>query len=298
MSVGSRRNLGASWKAACNAASYAGVPRETPVPPYGLHESSPTGRDGGEAMSLADGTIGPSRRIWIGLPDGADHELWRYMDFVGFVDLLQRHALWFTRLDQFKDPYEGFLTKPTAEFFAQVRSRTGFRGGVNQENWRRVHCVNCWSMREYESAAMWDLYSKEAGVAIRSRISRIEHSFPPEVTGGSWAIAGDAVRYVDYENENVARLDEDGSVLMTADFLCKRKSFEHEQEYRLTTTLEDDECDLPGKFIPVILDQLIETVVVSPTAPNWVAGVIRHEVGTYSLDVEVVRSDLYNPMPK
>jgi hypothetical protein len=249
-------------------------------------------------MSLADVPMRPTTRIWIGTPDGADHELWRYMDFIKFVDLLQRRTLWFTRLDQFADPYEGVLTKPTAEFFAQVRSRTGFRGGLNHEMWRKIRCVNCWYMAEYESAAMWDLYSKQGGVAIRSRTSRLEHSFAPEVTGGSWAIAGNAVRYVDYEHENTAGLDMDGSVLMTADFLCKRKSFEHEREYRLATILEEDEREFPGKRIPVILDALIEKVVVSPTAPNWMAEVIRHEVGTYGLDVEVIQSDLYRPMLK
>jgi hypothetical protein len=235
------------------------------------------------------------RKIWIGYPDGLDHELWRYMDFLKFVDLLQRRSLWFTRLDQLRDPYEGALTKPTAEFFAEVQSRTGFRGGIHHEKFRKVRCVNCWHMSGYESAAMWELYSREAGVAICSRITRIERCFPPVVTGGSWGIRGDAVRYVDYERDRLAGLSEDGSVIMTADFMCKRKSFEHEHEYRLATSLEEDERDLRGRLIPVILDQLIEKVVVSPTAPNWVVEVIRHEAGTYKLDVEVAQSALYSP---
>ena len=121
------------------------------------------------------------RRTSIGSSDGFDHELSRYMDFLKFVDLLQQRALWFTRLDQFPDPYEGLLTTPTAEFFAAARSRTGYRGGVNYEKFRKLRCVNCRHMNDYESAAMWDLYSKAGGVAIRSRFCRLAESFPATV---------------------------------------------------------------------------------------------------------------------
>jgi hypothetical protein len=238
------------------------------------------------------------RRIWIGYPDGRDHQLWRYMDFFKFVDLFHRRSLWFARLDQLPDPYEGALTKPTAEFFAEVRSRTGFRGGSHHEKFRKVRCVNCWHMSEYESAAMWDLYSREAGVAILSSINRLERSFPPEVTGGSWGIRGDGVRYVDYEMDKLAGLKEDGSVIMTGDFMCKRKSFEHEHEYRLVTSLEFDEGQKVGKHIPVLLGQLIEQIVVSPAAPKWVVEVVRKEVLIHGLDISVVQSDLYSPLLK
>ncbi len=241
---------------------------------------------------------GTERKIWIGSPDGLDHQLWRYMNFLRFVDLLQRRSMWFARLDQLRDQYEGALTKPTAEFFAEVRSRTGFRGGIKNEKFRQIRCVSCWHMSEYESAAMWELYSREAGVAIRSCITRLEKSFPPEVTGGSWGIRGNAVRYVDYERDNVAGFDEDGCVLMTADFMCKRKSFEHEHEYRLATILEEDERDSLGKLVPVLLETLIEKVIVAPTAPRWMSEVIRQEVRTYGLNVEVIKSDLYSPMLK
>ena len=238
------------------------------------------------------------RMILIGSLDGLDHELWRYMDFLKFVDLLQRSSLWFTRLDQFPDPYEGALTKPTAEFFAEVRSRTGFRGGINHEKFRKIRCVNCWHMSEYESAAMWELYSKVAGVAIRSRITRLERAFPAEVTGGSWGIRSNGVRYVDYEKDKLAGLDEAGSVLMTADYLCKRKSFEHEHEYRLVISLESGEDEKVGKHVPVLLDQLIEQVVVAPVAPAWVVEVVRKEVLNHGLNVSVVQSDLYSPLLK
>lgn len=236
------------------------------------------------------------RRINIGSPDGKDHELWRYMDFLKFVDLLQCRALWFTRLDQLDDPYEGSLTKPTADFFAEVRSRTGFRGGIMHEKWRKIRCVNCWHMSDYESAAMWEIYSKSAGLAICSRITSLEPSFPPEVTGGSWCILGDAVQYVNFSTDNMARLDEYGAVVSKADFMCKRMSFEHEREYRLATNLESCEFELTGKHIPVLLEKLISRIVISPLAPQWVAEVVQKEVMIHGLNIEVAKSDLFSPL--
>jgi hypothetical protein len=135
-------------------------------------------------------------------------------------------------------------------------------------------------------------------VAIRSCITRLERSFPPEVTGGSWGIRGDGVRYLDYERDNFAGLAEDGSIIMTADFLCKRKSFEHEHEYRLATMLESDEYESFGKHIPIRLEHLIEQIVVSPAAPKWMVGVVRKEVLTHGLDIGVEQSDLYSPLLK
>ena len=39
-----------------------------------------------------------------------DAVLWRYMDFTKFVDLLDKRALWFARVDTFKDPFECSLS--------------------------------------------------------------------------------------------------------------------------------------------------------------------------------------------
>jgi hypothetical protein len=135
------------------------------------------------------------RRLAINSPDALDHELWRYMDFPKFVSMLQQKALWFTRLDQFPDPYEGRLTKPTADFFEQTK----WRGGVHYEKFRQHRCVNCWHLNDYESAAMWELYSKADGVAIRSSLSRLLQSFPETVPVRQWGIRGDPVTYVDYD---------------------------------------------------------------------------------------------------
>ena len=81
-------------------------------------------------------------------------------------------------------------------------------------------------------------------------------------------------------------------------FLSKRRSFEHEREYRVVIALEEEEKENIGVLISVLLDKLIEKVVVSPTAPKWVSELVRREVKVYELDIPVAQSDLYSPYLK
>jgi hypothetical protein len=109
---------------------------------------------------------------------------------------------------------------------------------------------------------------------------------------------GQNVRYLDYETDITAGETSEGLIAHTPGFFCKRKSFEHEREYRLVISLEETEAENTGLFIPVLLEQLIEKVVVSPNAPQWVAEVVGKEVAVHGLDVAVVQSDLYSTMLK
>lgn len=239
-----------------------------------------------------------NQAIHIYRPKNLDRRLWRYMGFLKFVDLLQRRCLWFTRLDQFKDPYEGFLPEIISRLSAG-ESRS-VQPDFTYDSWRKTACANCWYMSDYESAAMWDLYSRDLGVAVTSRVSRLEHCFPAEFDSGSWGLYGNAVKYVDFATAQLETIDAQGAVIRAAELLCKRKSFEHEQEYRMLMTLEKEEQkrDIRGKLVPVLLEELIEKVYVSPAAPAWVVEVIRREVQTYRLDVPVIQSDLYEPVVK
>jgi hypothetical protein len=50
-----------------------------------------------------------------------DTILWRYLSFVKLVDLLERHRLWFARVDTFEDPLEGTHTDAKSSTFALFR---------------------------------------------------------------------------------------------------------------------------------------------------------------------------------
>ena len=67
---------------------------------------------------------------------------------------------------------------------------------------------------------------------------------------------------------------------------------------RLVISLDEQEKERVGILIPVLLEKMIEKVVVSPTAPKWMAEMVCREVKMYELEIPVVQSDLYSPYLK
>lgn len=234
-----------------------------------------------------------SPKIFITNPEEKDTVLWRYMDFLKFVDLLQSKSLWFTRLDQFQDPYEAYLPTALREVLQKKWSACEAYSCFTYEEWRRLACANCWVMSDYESAAMWELYSKEKGLAICSRPSRLREAIKENHEIGSWGLYGHRVSYVDFESfQPFFDVSTKQPTLTAADLHLKRKSFKHEEEYRLTSTLEKGDPDALGKHIPVLLNELIEEIRIAPTAPDWVRQVVQREVEVYGLHTPVSKSDL------
>jgi hypothetical protein len=237
-------------------------------------------------------------RAYLKAPENSDAKIWRYMDFTKFADLLQRSALWFTRLDGFPDKHEGLLPNSVLGALSMLSVENPNYGKFNYEEWRKRGCVNCWHMNENESAAMWDLYSKDAGIAVCSRISRLRSALPEDYDPGPWGIYGDAVRYVDFGNYEATLLNVQTSkpVITASELHLKRLSFSHEREYRLTSTLEGAEEGRPGKHVPICLKTLIEEVRVSPLAQDWIVDVVRNEVGVHQFAFPVSKSSLYDPV--
>ena len=107
--------------------------------------------------------------------DGA--VVWRYMDFVKFVDLLERSSLWFTRADKLDDPREGDLTEMELSQLREAPSPEVAQHNLGVfRSLRRENFLNCWTGR-VESMAMWDLYARvPGGVAIKSTIGHIKRA--------------------------------------------------------------------------------------------------------------------------
>lgn len=238
-------------------------------------------------------------RTHIYRPGNVDVKLWRYMDCMKFLDVLQERALWFTRLDQLQDPHEGSFPKALREQLSVLAVESPEYGGFTYEKWRKRGCVNCWHASDCESAAMWSLYSGQDGIAFCSHVSRLELAFHDESEFGSWGLYGNEVQYGDSDAYDPPKDQRGGSDLIRAKELHrKRKSFQHEREYRLTSTLEDSDQGSLGKYIRVSLEKLIEGIVVAPTAPKWVVEIIRKELVMHCLKVEVTQSNLYTPVLK
>jgi hypothetical protein len=122
-------------------------------------------------------------------PDDVDVSIWRYVDLAKFLDMLERKALYFSRLDQLGDDYEGAPSAASIEWWRRYYEVNQIKTQGDEPGYlimaRDIYRMNrgmtyasCWHMNEYESTAMWGYYSRE-DIAIRSIFSRLRESLVP-----------------------------------------------------------------------------------------------------------------------
>lgn len=216
--------------------------------------------------------------------------LWRYLDFTKFTAMLSTAALHFARADTLGDPFEGSMSRANldlrADWYGEDHERiTAHMSRLLPQ--RRMHTyINCWHMSDFESAAMWRLYLPEGrGVAVKSTFERFCQSLRTEER-----IYVGKVNYVDYDSDVIPESN------TFYPFVHKQQSYGHERELR--ALLPDDGHILvnaegepvltpdghqqmdpsyigpPGRLVPVVLDELIDSVYLAPYTPDWVAEVL------------------------
>ncbi|EGQ9396001.1 TPA: hypothetical protein ACMDQA_003680 [Vibrio cholerae] len=222
--------------------------------------------------------------------------IWRYLDFTKYVSLLESQSLFFARLDTMEDPFEG--TYPKAYLENSIEHNL-HRDARSREQLRRHVAINCWHENEYESAAMWKLYLKsDEGIVIQSTTKSLSKELFSNYPSGYLPGMG-PVRYINFELEtpNIGVL---GATML------KRKSFEHEREYRaqLVKSHSYDEIDgveeipIEGVSLPIEPDGLIHCVYVSPTSKTWFYELVKSISRKYGLTCEVKRSELITNIPR
>ena len=240
--------------------------------------------------------------------------LWRYMTFEKFCWLLETSKLYHTRLDQFRDPFEGAVT----DFYAQMRD-TGkidpYFGLKEHEplmfkehRFRRF--ATCWHASKDESDALWQLYaSGGAGIAVESTMECIQKAV--DLTPYKSGILGQ-VEYVDFETHDML-IDRSPHNVIQLGYL-KRKSFEHEKEVRGIIIkdhiveggifnfddayIEKQRVEQPvGITAKVDLKELIKSIVISPSASHFVEELVNIVTERHGLQHLVRRSKLLgNPV--
>ncbi len=145
-------------------------------------------------------------------------------------------------------------------------------------------------MKEYESAAMWKLYTQtNEAVAIKSTFRRLQESLPR-----SDKLLIGKVKYRDYKKERL------GEKFITDRFFYKRKSYEHEEEIRVVLFNLNDEWPSSiqvvetegGVYIKIQIDTLIDKVYVAPNSPDWFRELVENIVRLYGIHKEVIRTSL------
>ena len=267
-------------------------------------------------------------------PPDMDGKIWQYMELAEFVSMLHRRALFFIKASKLRDPYEGLIpqfnnmTRSSEHKEEEQEIKQDFHS-QDQSNhftqrtpqtilqqfrlYRELVLINPWHHNEYESAAMWNLYSHEnAGIAIQSTTRKLSNCFRENNKDTIWI---GKVQYLDFSKDWMKQ----GNNLFQA-FVTKRKSFEYENEIRAVTCLPDnrlnnewivkiasrervsssepyivnpEELTDKGKYVSANLQTLIEKVYIAPYAESWFEEVVQSLLSKYELNASVTKSNLY-----
>ncbi len=224
------------------------------------------------------------------------NEVWRYIDFSKFVDLLDSSCLFFPRLTllQELDPYEGsfrpFLSPCNKEGSSEKLLKELDKAVPNNT------FVNCWYLSDVESAALWKLFPKSnEGIAIKSNVWKLNQAITSANTNNSdeYTMYADSVTY---GHEKVAARKTNIHLNYDAAVFTKRQCFEHEKELRLVMYYSDLKTpalhDETGLKIEVDLDSMISEIIISPEAPSWMEGLVKRVTKKYGFSFEIRQSTL------
>ena len=219
------------------------------------------------------------------------------MDFTKYVSLLTTSSLFLSRIDLLGDPFEGSYSKANIRLRPSVYKNLEPKARENFINftpkvakwYRQWAYANCWHMNNYESAAMWKLYSKSnEAVAIQAIYSKVIEILPSDLFIG-------LVQYINYETEWLP----EGYLLYP--FMHKRNSFSHEKEVRIIKPefpLENERLaigkknTLKGILIKINLEELLENIYVAPTAPEWYYDLVVDISAKYNIKNKIQYSKL------
>lgn len=225
--------------------------------------------------------------------------LWRYMDVARFLALIDQKELYFSRLHEFEDKWEGACS--LADPLITGRDPNFMK--VAAANFSALPLVSCWHENETESVAMWKLYlSGKEGVAIKTTAESLIRLFSVgrELKLGRvgyWVID-------DLQGSPEIFVFEDGQLTGTRIapiekyLFRKNPGYAHEQEVRAviyetycaeqaifgsTDTLQSlwlgRKPVLPsGQSLPCDISILIHRIVVSPEFPSWAVKALQKAV--------------------
>lgn len=229
-------------------------------------------------------------------PSLQDSKLWRYSDFTKFIDLLSTKSLFFSRSDLLGDSFEGSYSRANIKLRPHVYKDLGdnleemMSKRKEFSKWIRswTYC-NCWHMNEYESAAMWKLYSKSnEAIAVQTKYNKLVKALPGNVYIGK-------INYINYQDDWIP----EGNILYP--FMHKRKSFEHENEIRaIIPNFPNKNKEIfvgklnnkKGLKVEININEVIEAIYVSPNSHDWYYNLVKEVIRKYGYSFNVYKSNL------
>ena len=232
--------------------------------------------------------------------------IWRYMDFEKFLNLINQQALYFCRVDKLGDGYEGIVQPAIIErwkkefqdeFDAKGISDDSFIKSIGEDNllWRTCTMVNCWTMEQNESVAMWKMYAKNnLGIAIKTNFRNLKNAFNQIEE----EILISQVKYTKYDDISMSHKN------FLFPMINKNLYYQFEKEVRcfILAVQKIDGVSQPlyerGVLISTSLNTLIESIYLAPNAPEAYEKVINHILTDAGLEVPIVRSRIDDAMFK
>ncbi len=240
------------------------------------------------------------------IPKSTD-KLWHYMDLSKFISLISKKELYFSAATCFDDPFEGAkgvvsmkqqwdefyldffkqailtapgmdLSKLTPEKLDSKSQRLLDEINSTGKIKRQSTFISCWHLNDFESEAMWKLYSKDVTNAFAIQTTYL-HLY--EALGKEPYISIGKVNYIDFSKQFTSVNDA---------FWFKRKSFEHEHEVRAIVKRRIK--DKQGISIPIDIHKLIENIYISPYAPIWFSEVVKSIMEKYDINTPLLQSDM------
>jgi hypothetical protein len=233
------------------------------------------------------------------------------MDFTKFVSLLDKKALFFASgvLMRDIDKREGTRTREDVNNLGEAEKPILIVGasavGYRPESIEKYIVVNCWNMKPTEDELMWSKYVQmRPGVAVQSTFAHLAESF----TSSNLDVHIGEVKYIDHWTDRIEDTERPSGFLH---FMHKNSIYQSENELRAMSMLNDRiirpeieknklsirESEMRAEFfqnkgiyISVDLQQLVDSVVLSPGAQNWFSDLVRSVMEKYGLEKEVVFS--------
>ena len=218
------------------------------------------------------------------LPDDPETVIWKYMDLSKFLDLLLSGRLFMARSDKFEDQYEGTFSEPTFEEMKKLSADNPEFLNYYKSHREKV-VVSSWHINEYESYAMWQIFTKtNEGLAIRSTVGRLRDALAAETATEQFI---GEVNYIDYKKEYIAFDD------AFFPFLFKRKSFQYEREIRVLTDLSSQGGYInDGIKIDVDICRMIDKIYIHPKSENWYKKLVIELMDRLGFEFKIEKSDL------
>lgn len=235
---------------------------------------------------------------------GSDTVIWRYIDMVKFMSMLESSSLFFPSLGEMEDKFEGSFSsaskKSLERYLLLDKHKTldfsSISAGQRQEiqsiadefysNWetfaKENYLANCWISEEFESYLLWKCYSNiNFGICLKTTVGDFERSLTSD-------------RVVFCHETGYLRDDQinfNGQLLSIA--FSKREFYSGEKEIRFV--VEKDSNAKNPNLVNVDLSKLINTIVLSPKSKDWFGGLVEEICDRYGLKCRIEKSSIILP---